>query len=114
MWIDVLAAHSTAILVGVGMPTVVFALFAVADRIDKISLEASGTKFALLRIARYGLGPVCGVVVGPSLLHLILLAKMPAATLVTLLASAVATVWLYWKHQPFSKIELQNAGKNDA
>ena len=105
MWIQALAAHSTMTLVGIGMPTLVFACFALADHVDKVSKKAEGVQFALLRVARYLLGPGCGVVVGTPFLYLLLVARVPPEAMLTLLVSAAASVWLFIKYQPFSKVE---------
>jgi len=106
MWIEALAFHSTMILVGIGMPTLVFACFALADHVDKLSKKAEGVQFALLRIARYLLGPACGMVVGTPFLYLLVVARVPIEALLTLLVSAAASLWLLIRYQPFGRVEL--------
>jgi len=106
MWIEALAFHSTMILVGIGMPTLVFACFALADRVDELSKQAEGVHLALLRVARYLIGPACGLVVAPPILYLLVIARVPTEGLLTLLVGAAASLWLLVKYQPFGKVEL--------
>jgi hypothetical protein len=101
--ISVLGSHLAAALVGIGMTVVVFACIRVAAHLNERAASSRPLAAFGWSSARFILGLVSAAAIALSWLYLLLDARVSVTEAACLLASAVVSAYLFFKHRVFGQ-----------